>query len=183
MTFKFDPATGVDLYGPDGEVIWSSSRKQAYWTNYINGSFTIAAMPGFNAAGVIQSVVQNVKPVAANATHVMGSFTATQSGGYTVGGVANGGIHQLGGTTLLMCSTYNMYPSLYGSDEQFKTWGTGSEDVAGAILLSTYIEGGWFKAHIERYKPTAGDLPSSWSGIGFYEITIAYQGVAYTFDN
>lgn len=165
--------------------MWASSRRQAYWTDYITGSFTIAAMPGINSVGVISSVTQNIQSVSANATHIMGSFTAAQSGGYSVGGVANGGIHQLGGTTLLNIATFNMYPSNpSASDLRYTTWGTGAVvNVAGAILLSTYIEGGWFKAHIERYKPTAASNPASWAGVGAFAVTIAYQGVAFTFDN
>lgn len=182
MSFGYD-TNGAVLYGPDGAVVWSSSRKQAYATDYISGSFVISAMPGLNSVGIIQSVTDLVAPVSPVATHIMGSFTATQSGGYTVGGVAQGGIHQLGGTTLLMASVFRMYPSGRNFDERYSTWTTGDLNMAGAMLLTTYVEGGWFKATIERYKPTAGSSSASWSGLGVGNVTISYQGLAYTFDN
>jgi hypothetical protein len=183
LSYAFDQATGLVLYGPSGEVVWSSSRQQAYATDYISDSFTISAMPGVNSVGIIETVTERLKPVSPIATHIMGSFTATQSGGYTVGGVANGGIHQLGGTTLLMSSVYSMYPSGRGFDERYSTWRTGDTNMAGAMLLTTYVESGWFKATIERYKPTAGTSSASWSGLGLGDVTISYQGLAYTFDN
>lgn len=183
MSYAFEPTTGLVLYGPSGDVVWSSSRQQAYATDYISGSFSIGAMPGANSNGIIQSFNDTIAPVSSVATHIMGSFTATQSGGYTVGGVSNGGIHQLGGTTLLMASVFSMYPSGRSFDEQYKTWSTGQFSMAGAMLLTTYVESGWFRVNIERYKPTAGTGPASWSGLGLGNITISYQGLAYTFDN
>lgn len=190
MSFEHDPTDGATLYGPNGEVVWSSARRQAYWTDYVTGSFTITAMPGTgNANFVAQITTLNLSPVAAHATHIMGSFTATQSGGYSTGGVANGGIHQLGGTTMLMVATYLLYPSVNtgsseSSDIRYSTWVSGArEDVSAAIILSTYVEGGWLKADVERSKPVDGGGPASWAGLGNNTITIAYQGLAFTFDN
>lgn len=186
MSFEHDPTNGVKLYGPDGAVVWASSRSHAYWTDYVSGSFTIASMPDGNANSVGTKSTRNLHPVAAHATHVMGSFRATQSGGYAVAGVSDGGIHMLGGTTLLMVAVYPMYPSTWGdiTDVRYTTWITGAkDDLSAAIILSTYVQGGWLKAEVERYKPIAGGGSSSWSGLGTGTITISYQGVAYTFDN
>ena len=187
MSYEFDQNDGAVLYGEDGRVVWSSVRRQAYWTNYVSGSFEIEAIPGAkNGSSVGDVTTRNLRAVSPNATHIMGSFTATQSGGYTVAGVANGGIHQLGGTTFLMIALYPMYPSTWSDvvDVRYTTWVTGARDnVAAALILTTFVEGGWLKATVERYKPVDGSGSSNWSGLGQATVTIAYQGVAFTFDN
>lgn len=183
--FEHDPVNGAIFRDAAGNVVWSSARQQAYWTDYVSGSFVIGEMPSIGETGIISRVTTNLAPVASNATNIMGSFTATQSGGYTDGGVSNGGIHQLGGSTFLMVATYPMYPSNPDvSDVRYTTWITGARtNVAAAMVLTTWIEGGWLKAMVERYKPTDGSGAATWSGIGSNNVTISYHGFAYTFDN
>lgn len=184
MPYDYSPTAGAKLLDADGNTIWSSAREQMYITDYVTGSFVIPRLP-ILTTGVIDKDIINVAAVSANATDLLGWFTATQSGGYNAGGVANGGVHQLGGTTLLMSAQFNCYPSNSGvPDYQYKTWIQGAiTDLAGALLLSTYVSGGFLKAEIERYMPTSGDFPSAWNALGQNNVTITYHAFAVTFDN
>lgn len=184
MSFEHDPTTGAKIYGPNGSVVWSSSREQAYWTDYVTGSFTIAALP-LLSTGVIHKETRNIRAVSPNATHLMGWFTAAQSGGYNVGGVANGGTHQLSGTTILTVGQLNMHPgNISVPDVRYSTWVQGARpNVSLCIALSTYVSGGFFRADIERFSPTSGDFPTSWNALGTNTITITYHALALTFDN
>lgn len=175
MSFSHDPTNGAVLYGADGEVIWSSAREQAYWTDYVTGTFSVGAISAGDT-GFISSQTIDVADVSPNATDLMGWFTATSS---ALMGVVSGGVHQLGGTTLLRMmhtntgSTPGMYPD--GLDPRYMTYSTSTRhNYHGGVFLSTYVTGGKFRAHI--YRSSAGTF--AWPAM-----TIRYWAFALTFDN
>lgn len=180
MGFEHDPTDGAVLYNAAGDVIWSSARLQAYWTDYVTGSFTVPAISG--TAGVVSTSTVDLADVSADATDVMGWFTATSS---ELSGIVSGGTHQLGGTTILRVdrafeainlsqSTPGMYPD--NLDPRYATYVTSTKgNYSGCIAVSTYVESGKLKATIERYKPL--DFSQN-----FAAMTIEYWAFALRFD-
>ena len=178
--FGWTPTGGVTLERSSGPA-WSSARLQAYWTDYVTGSFTIA--PIVTSLGQPATFTDTTSPlsaVSANAAGVMGWFTATQSGGYSQGGLVNGAIHQLGGTALLMAGVVRMYPD--ASSAIYSGYVTGVNDTAGAVLLTTYVSGGVLYARVQRYYPADPYAPNTWIGLAASTVTITYHAFAYAFN-
>lgn len=181
MGFQHDKTDGAFLYGPSGQVIWASSNKQAYWTDYITGSFTVPSITG--SAGVVSTQTIDVDDVSSNATDVMGWFRTTSS---DLSGVVSGAVHQLGGTTLLRVDFAGEFTSISTSgpgmypdslDPRYTTWTTSNHrNYCGCIAITTFISGGKLRATIDRNKPL--DLLQN-----FASMTINYWAFALTFDN
>lgn len=182
MGYRYDPTDGAVLYGPDGEVVWSSSRRQAYWTDHFSGSFTVPAISG-SSIGVYSNVVTDIATVDPVATDLMGWFTASSA---DLSGIQSGGTHQLGGTTLLTVfyagerlnvSTWaaGMYPDSLNPNWVAYTTST-RQNYCGGISVATWVEAGKVKARVQRYRP--GDFSANFSAM-----TINFWGFALAFDN
>lgn len=180
MSLEFDPSAGAVLYDAAGNVIWSSSRRQAYWTDYVSGSFSVPSISGSSA--LISTSNLTLEPVSSRATALMGWFIATSS---SLSGIVNGGVHQLGGTTLLRVDFQGgnepglgpgMYPD--GLDPRYASYTTSTRyNFAGCIAISTWVEAGFLRARVQRFKPLDG-FSMSFSGM-----TVKYWAFALAFDN
>lgn len=178
MKFEWDPSSGAEFQGAHG-ISWASSRDMLYFTDYVTGSFVIPAATSWNppAAATVSDTTTNLSSVSSNAVGALGWFTATQSGGYGQGGVTDGGIHQIGGTTLLMVGAVRMYPDTLSVN--YLGYLTGVVDTAAAFLLTMWVESGFLKARVQRYCPADPYAPQNWIGLAANDVTITYHAFAY----
>lgn len=179
MTFRVDPATGVQLL--DGGRVALDSEWTAFVTTQVRaGYFTI---PLTKTSSPIVSKVTTLLQSGLNpsSTWVDGNMFLSRTGNFVGAGfgVLDDAVLPIGGTTIIYADAERIkYDSI---KNPFQTYETGILDLAVVVAVTFYASGGKLYVDVERYIPGLAS-PNNYPDLNG-TITVRYIAYVHATDN